>query len=795
MEGEVIVRERPRKRRLLRFLSITAACIVLLLGSAYAGGRAYLKRSLPDISGETHVMGLQGAVTVTRDGRGVPHIEAQSEQDLYMAQGYVTAQDRLFQMDLSRRQASGRLSEVVGKKAIERDKFFRAFGLRRAAEASYGIYSEQAKKVLQWYADGVNRYIEEARTGNRLPFEFTLLGYEPEAWTPIDSLTIGKYMAYDLGGHWQGQAFRYQLLQTVPQEKAADLFPSYPKDGAVIMAALGNTNLNVKSLAAAPIPNEFNGSNNWVVSGEKTKSGKPLLADDPHLSLATPSIWYQSHLQAPGINVSGVIFAGIPGIILGHNENIAWGVTNVGPDVQDLYIEKRNPENARQFLYQNQWEQAQVIAERIRVKDQDPVDYEVVITRHGPIISEFAKDKSADTALALKWTAAEASTELEAVLLMNKAKDWDSFKQALTYFHTPAQNFVFASKDGTIAYRANGKIPIRSKGDSLLPVPGWTGEYEWSGYIPWEELPTLVNPKEGFISTANNKVIAEYPYHITHTWAQPYRAARIQEVLRDKSALTVKDMQQLQMDQKNLQAKEFVPIFLQHVQKEKLTAIEKEALARLEKWDFVDGRNEGAPLVFHMWMNEISNVLFAKELSADMLKLFEGKGQVVDELIRKAHSGNPGPWMKDSGGLDAVVTKGLQQAVGGIVKQQGEKVADWKWGTFHRLSFVHPLSAVGPLSYLFNPETPIPAGGSRVTVQAAGYGEDGIVNHGASWRFVIDMSDTTTGYHVVGPGQSGHVESAWYHDQMKEWVNGTYHETKLTKPSGKVLKLIPAAGK
>lgn len=635
----------------------------------------------------------------------------------------------------------------------------------------------------------MNAFIKELDKNGKWPIEFKILGYKPKEWTPTDSLTIGKYMAFDLGGHWEDQAFRYYLLQNFSEEKAYDLFPSYPKDAPYIIS---KDTLNLeKSFASAVIPHEFNGSNNWVVSGEKTKSGKPILADDPHLSLSTPSIWYQMHLKGPDTNVSGVIFAGIPGIILGHNEEIAWGVTNTGPDVQDLYIEKRNPTNKNQFLYNEKWEDAEVIKEPIKVKDQKTIDYNVIVTRHGPIISEFAADSGKDTVLSLQWTALQPSNELEAILKMNRAKNWDEFETALENFQTPAQNFVFASNDGTIAYKANGKIPIRKKGDGLLPVPGWTDEYEWTGYIPFNKLPKTVNPKEGFISTANNKVISDdYPYHISHNWAQPYRQMRIQEVLKANDEITAKDMRDLQMDKMNLQAKEFVPIFLNELKGVK-DKTEKEAIQQLKKWNFVDNEELAAPLIFNQWMAKISDVLFNKEISVEMLEKFGGRKQAVDELLRHAVDGNPGPWIKENGGLQAVLKKSFDLAINEIKDEQGNSVSKWSWGEFHQLYFPHPLSSVKPLNYLFNSDGRIPVGGSSVTVQAAANKNDGTVNHGGSWRFVIDTANMDSAYHLVGPGQSGHLKSQWYHNQLNAWANGTYHHTSLNTKKGHTLILNP----
>ncbi|GIN40142.1 penicillin acylase family protein [Heyndrickxia oleronia] len=787
---EVIVQANTKRKR--KWTKITAwivAIIIVLIAAIYFGANAYIARSLPKTEGEIQLSGLKEKVEIIRDKDGVPHIRAKNNHDLYMAQGYVQAQDRLFQMDLSRRQASGELSEVVGSAAIDKDKYFRALGLRRAAVASYDQYSNQAKDTLNWFAEGVNAFIKELDENGKWPIEFKLLGYKPKEWTPTDSLTIGKYMAFDLGGHWEDQAFRYYLLQNFSEEKAYDLFPSYPKDAPYIIS---KDTLNLeKSFASAIIPHEFNGSNNWVVSGEKTKSGKPILADDPHLSLSTPSIWYQMHLKGPDTNVSGVIFAGIPGIILGHNEEIAWGVTNTGPDVQDLYIEKRNPTNKNQFLYNEKWEDAEVIKEPIKVKDQKTIDYNVIVTRHGPIISEFAADSGKDTVLSLQWTALQPSNELEAILKMNRAKNWDEFETALENFQTPAQNFVFASNDGTIAYKANGKIPIRKKGDGLLPVPGWSDEYEWTGYIPFNELPKTVNPKEGFISTANNKVISDdYPYHISHNWAQPYRQMRIQEVLKANDQITAKDMRDLQMDKLNLQAKEFVPIFLNELKGTK-DKTEKEAIQQLKKWNFVDNEELAAPLIFNRWMTKISDVLFNKEISVEMLEKFGGRKQAVDELLRHAAEGKPGPWIKENGGLQAVLKKSFDLAINEIKDEQGNSVSKWSWGEYHQLYFPHPLSSVKPLNYLFNSDGRIPVGGSSVTVQAAANKNDGTVNHGGSWRFVIDTANMDSAYHLVGPGQSGHLKSKWYHNQLNAWANGTYHQTSLNTKKGHTLILNP----
>ncbi len=554
----------------------------------------FMNKSRPVIDGDLAVSVLDQDVTVTRDDKGVPHILAETDADLYRAQGYIQAQDRLFQMDLARRQASGRLSEVIGEATISTDKHFLTFSLRDAAEKSLVAYDAESKQVLEWFAEGVNAFITQAKEHNTLSYEFALLGYEPEEWSVVDSLTIGKYMAYDLGGNWNTLAFRHWALQNFDEEKAKELFIKYPDNASsIIESNIENPVAVAGQFNADLLPNEFNGSNNWVVSGDKTKSGFPILADDPHLGLSTPSIWYQMHLQSPAQNVSGVIFAGIPGIILGHNDDIAWGVTNVGPDVQDLYIEIPNPDNPTQFRYDGEWEQAEVRNESIKVKDGKTIGFDVVVTRHGPIMTDLAfKDTEPPAQFSMQWTALQSTAELRAILGFNKANSWGDFEKALEDFKAPAQNFVFASKDGTIAYKANGQIPIRKQGEGQLPVPGDSSDYGWEGFIPWDELPTVVNPKEGFIATANNEVIGEeYPYHITDFWAQPYRYERIKEVLEANDSLTVEDMMQLQMDQHNLYAREFLPNLLSSLKAKDKDGKYAEVITLLENWD--------------MWMQKI----------------------------------------------------------------------------------------------------------------------------------------------------------------------------------------------
>lgn len=780
------------KGRKIVNIVIWAIGILLILSGLVVGGlNFYVSNSKPVIEGEAVVSILDADVEVTRDEVGVPHIVAKSDADLYRAQGYVQAQDRLFQMDLARRQASGQLAEVIGAAAVETDKYFRTFSLREAAEFSWGDYDADSQQILQWYAEGVNAFIDEVKGTSKLSYEFKLLGYIPEPWTPIDSLAIGKYMAYDLGGNWKQQAFRSWAVQNYTKEQAEELFVEYPEDAKSIIEANLKLSTDVASAFTTNyLPSEFNGSNNWVISGQLTESGKPLLADDPHLGLSTPSIWYQMHLQSPEQNVSGVIFAGIPGIILGHNESIAWGVTNVNPDVQDLYIETPNPENPYQFKYDGQWEDATVRQEPIHVKDSETIDFEVVETRHGPIISNIMTNETeVKEQFSMQWTALQSTQELKAILGFNKATNWEEFDLALKDFKAPAQNFVFASTDGTIAYKANGLVPIRKQGTGALPVPGDSSDYGWESYIPFDELPTVINPKEGYIATANNQVVGEeYPYHLSNLWAQPYRYERIVEMIetpkRDTNMeqgtkLHLEDMKAMQMDTRNLHAVEFLPSLLQTIKEQDSQNQYKKAIALLEEWEYFDDKNQGAPLVYHFLIENMKKALFEDAMPTDIYKLMPGRSQITDQMLRDAYAGNPGAWIAEEGGLDLFVFTAFEKAVGKIEDNVGSNVSKWKWGSYNQLIFKHPLAGASELLATFLNPKQLPVNGSSVSVQAAAEDGNGNVNHGASWRFVADVQDLSSAHHIVGPGQSGHVKSDWYDNQVSNWIDGNYNTTRI----------------
>ena len=801
--------------RLLRRLLIYGLLTVFVLtAGVIGGGYVYLRRSLPPVSETLTVAGLQTPVTVYRDALGIPHIVAGNRHDLYFAQGYITATDRLFQMDLTRRVASGRLSEIFGAESIETDRFFRNLMLRRASEASLAIHPQDVVETMQAYTEGVNTWIKQAKRELRLPPEFTLLRYEPEPWSVVDSISIPKLMAYELGRNWLDEIWRYQLIERIGAEQASELLAEYPADASTIMYHVSQYHPPLEELLAdIPLPNSHLGSNNWVLAGERTATGLPLLANDPHLDIHTPAVWYQSHLILPAeeLNVMGVTFAGMPGIVVGRNQQIAWGLTNLEPDVQDLYIERPNPEDPSEFLYNGSYEPAQTLEEPIQVKGwAEPIPHEVLVTRHGPIITPMSTEvkEPLNVMLALKWIGLQPTTEIAAVPGWNYARNWQDFRYALRLLQAPAQNFVFASVDGAIAYRGNGKIPIRRQGDGTLPVPGWTDEYEWQGFIPFEELPEVVNPKTGFIATANNKVIDDaYPYFLTSVWAPPYRQQRIVSKLETAENWRVEDMQALQNDFTDLQAATLLPILLSSLESVIATAaptsLQQKALQILSGWDFVDCANSAAPTIWHTWYQEFQRELLVPVIGMDLWQRMFLTGDVItDRLILQASQGQVTS-IFPTDGLTGIAERSFRATLEHLQKRLGSEVVNWTWGEMHTIAFMHPLGAVKPLDLFFNTSS-LAVGGGSSTINKQSFDRtkpDFPVIIAAPWRFVADLSTSDRSWTILSPGQAGHPLSPHYRDQVQAWLQGKYEEqtldiTNLSKPLRlDLLPTIPATAK
>ncbi|HEX5837985.1 MAG TPA: penicillin acylase family protein, partial [Anaerolineales bacterium] len=624
--------------------------VIVVLGVVLAAGGAYYfksylpntvaPKSFPQVDGEVKLEGLDGPVDIYRDRVGIPHIYATTSHDLFLAQGYVHAQDRFWQMDAWRHIGSGTLSEMFGAGQVETDTFLRTLGWRQTAEQEYAALDPISRAIIDSYTEGVNAYLKDHDT-TALSLEYSVLGllspdYKIAPWTPVNSLTWGKAMAWDLRGNMGEEIERAVLLKTLTPERVAELFPPYPGDHPTIVNQIGEGspvripndpagfdipgetlavlqhNVALLDHVLEPLSDGI-GSNSWTVSGELSATGLPLLANDPHLGIQMPSIWYQVHLECQPVteecpyNVAGFSFAGVPGVVIGHNDRIAWGVTNVGPDVMDLYIERVNPDNPNQYEVNGEWVDFETRTETIQVVGGGPVEIAVRSTRHGPVISEsygpLKNDNTNDDpefipfkdragielpgqyVIALQWTALAPSTPFQAIWGFDRAQNWEDFREAARYFHVPAQNLLYADVDGNIGYQMPGDIPVRASGDGTLPVPGWTDEYEWTGLIPFEELPYTFNPVEGYIVTANNQVHPrEYPNLITRDWDYGFRARRIVGMIENAPGkIDSAYMQSMQADGFNASAAAYVPLLLQM---DELSENETYAQQLLEDWDY-----------------------------------------------------------------------------------------------------------------------------------------------------------------------------------------------------------------
>ena len=760
-----------------KILWAAGAVFLILLLLATSGGYFFLRRSFPTIEGALRVPGLKSRVEIYRDRWGVPHIYADNIEDLFFAQGYVHAQDRLWQMEFVRRIGHGTLSEVLGEATLDKDRFLRTIGLRRAAEADLALLDEETRLVLESYARGVNAFIESH--WDRLPLEFILLGFKPAPWKPVDSLVWGEIMSWELGRNWRMELLRAKLIQKLGEGKAQELIPPYPEDGPLIVPpeAKGYSLLGNPSLP----PDEGGlASNNWVVDGAKSATGKPLLSNDPHLAIQMPSIWYEIGLHGGGFDVVGASFPGAPGVVIGHNNHIAWGVTNAGPDVQDLYIEKVNPDNPHQYEYKGKWEDMEVIEEEIKVKGRaEPERLEVRITRHGPIISEVVEGLKQP--LALRWTALEGIQLLRSVLLLDRARNWEEFREALRYWDVPSQNFVYADVDGNIGYQMPGRIPIRAKGQGLVPVPGWTGEYEWEGYIPFEELPSLYNPPTHYIVTANNKIVPDdYPYFISYEWNAPYRAQRIAELLAAKDKLSVEDFERIQADVYSIPGERFCRYLLRLKPQGWL---QERAMKQLRAWDFRNGADSTGAAIFQVFYLKLVENTFADELGEELLKDYLGAkmGVLHHMALERIIDDADNPWFDDVSTperetRDEIVRRSFQEALDFLGRRFGDHPEQWAWGRLHQAAFEHPLGVVKPLHLIFN-RGPFPYGGSGFTVNAASfdYEEPFAVKRIASYRQIVDLSDFANSLSMHTTGQSGQPFHKHYADMISSWRAVEYH--------------------
>lgn len=781
--------------------TIVGAALGLAAGAAGALYYALFRRPLAQTSGVRRLTGLNHDVEIVRDRWAVPHIYAKDLHDLFFAQGFVHAQDRLFQMEFWRRAGAGRLAEVLGPPAVDADRWFRVLGLRRVAEQDVALLDDETREVMLAYASGVNAFIDSGK----LPMEFTLLRHNPERWQIADSLTWIKMMDWSLSVNWEGELLRAQLIDQLGPELTASLDGPYPEGNPTTLSAevdwrhIGTSALD-RAGAARPYtgpPAEAGlGSNGWVIDGSRSASGAPLLASDPHLPLGIPSIWYENHLCSDGYDVVGLSFAGIPAVIAGHNGRVAWSFTMGFADTQDLYIERLNPDNPHQYEFEETWHEAKVLREEIVVKGGESLVEEVVITHHGPLIDGLVSDETSGP-VALRWTASEPSDMIRLGYDIGRAQNCTEFHEALRRWTGPVQNVVYADVEGNIGYTLVGRVPVRAKGhDGRVPVPGWTGEYEWQGYVPFEHWPHVINPPEGMLVTANAKPVGnEYPYYLGNCWLPGFRAARITELLRDAQGLSVADFCGMQFDQVSVLARRVG----QHLDRLDLqppyaTRHTQHALGLFQDWDGDLSADSPAAAIYEVFIRRMLYNLFgtvAGDLSVEpgLDDRFVGKGPHPLLVTYSLSSGPNGrallahlletpdsPVFRERS-RDDLMLQSLREAVEFLEWKLGMQVEDWRWGDLHQLTYVHPLGQVKPLHKLFN-RGPYPIGGDDTTIWNSNIYYHSLDNDqmvGPGCRFVVDLGDLSRSRSLNAPGQSGQPGSRHYADRIKAWLEGDYH--------------------
>ena len=778
---------------------------LLLLG---AGLGWYAKQALPTVKGTLVLPGLAATVQIERDAEGIPTIRAGNERDLAYGLGVVHAQDRLWQMETHRRIGAGRMAEAFGAGALENDRFLRALGVRRAAAAQWVAMAPATRDALQAYTDGVNAVLQHQLQAR--PPEFVILGLQPEPWSPVDSLAWAIMMAWDLGGNWSAELLRLRLALVMPVERIAQLLPPYPGEAPLPTADYGALyrGLNLGSPAqkqawqglpevAPPSGVEGVGSNNWVLAGSRTSSGKPLLANDPHLKLSAPALWYFARLEAPGLKVAGATMPGLPGVVLGQNEHLAWGFTNTAPDVQDLYLEQVDPADPGRYRTPQGWAAFETVADVIKVKGAPDVQVVLRRTRHGPVISDSgnaadvlaAKGSAAaiPIVLALRWTALDVDNDaLTPALAFNRARSVDEFFAASRGWVAPMQSMVVADRAGRIGMVAPGRVPLRRPDNDLhglVPAPGWEARYDWAGWVPADETPRERDPERGFIATANQRITAPgYPHFITSEWTWPYRQQRIEQLLQARVQHSIEDLAAMHADVQSLA----VPGLLKHLLKASSQhPLASAAQAQLAGFDGNMVEDRAAPLIYWAWQRQLGQGLFADDAGAALWQR-SLRSRSFTEVTTAVLAADDGRWCDDvstppvetcGDQVDAAFTRALAE----LQARFGSEVSRWQWGAAHQARSEHrPFSRVKALAGLFEIRTPVGGDTHTINVSRVGLrpdettGELYLDEHGPSLRALYDLGDLAQSRFMHSTGQSGIVFSPLYRRFVHRWQQVQY---------------------
>ncbi len=785
-----------RRRTLTWAIRVAWALLGLVLLAAIAAA-TYVALALPKTDGSAAAAGLLANARIERDADGIPTVKASSDADVMFALGYAHAQDRLWQLETHRRIASGRLAEAFGAAALDTDKFLRALGVRRAAQAQWDAASPATRQALTAYSAGINAFLDSGLKAR--PPEFIALGITPEPWTPVDSLGWAIMMAWDLGGNWSTELLRMRLAMSLPVERINELLPPYPgdrplvdKDYTPLFRSLRETAPAIQQAldAAPPSGVEGVGSNNWVVSGRLTTSGRPLLANDPHLKLSAPALWYLARMEAPGLKVAGATMPGLPMVVLGQNDQIAWGFTNTGPDVQDVYIERLKPDDPGQYQTPDGWAAFRTFREVIKVRGGEDVVLQVRESRHGPVISDAGSGVTdglpvqgprAAHVLALRWTALDAKLgTLDAGLAFNRATSVAGFIAASADYGAPMQNMVVADQAGQIGFVAAGRVPVRGPDHDLkgqVPAPGWEARYDWIGHLSADQTPREVDPPRGYIATANQRIHPpDYPHYLTNEWAAPYRQQRIEQLLAAQPKHDFDSLRRIQADELSLAAPKLISVLQQAQSTHALAAAAQQALAG---FDGTMAADRAAPLILWSWTRHLTRRVFADELGPVFDKSFGTRSyrDGLDGVLARQD-----PWWCDDKATPEVETCAQQvnaaftDALNELQASQGSDVARWQWGVAHQARSEHrPFSKVKPLARWFELRTP--TGGDTYTVNVsrvglkpdATTGELYLNEHAPSLRALYDLGDPSRSRFMHSTGQSGLPFSPQYRSFVERW--------------------------
>ncbi len=808
-------------------IGILASLIIIFLVGGYILYNS-LTESLPVYEGELKTSLLKSEVQIYFDSLAVPYVYAESDEDAAFALGYLHSRERMFSMDLMRRAGEGRLSEIFGVETVPFDRMFRTVGIYRTATMIKERMNPEGLKLLEAYSRGVNFYLEEKK--NKYTFEFDVLGYQPEEWKPEHCIIIIRMMAWELNLGWWTDLTFTELVQKLGEEKVKEILPGFPENAPTIIpseikkiAQINNSFIETDKAFRKFIgmTGTHLGSNNWVVNSKMSASGKPIIANDPHLAYRAPGIWYAAVINSPNWNAAGVTLPGVPGIVIGKNNNISWTLTSIMTDETDFYFETLDSSRTK-YLLDDKWIDMQIIEDTIKVRNSGGVPIEIKSTQRGPIISGihpynfvFNKEESSYPTISMRWLGNDFSDEMDAFLNLNRAKNWKEFKSAVSKFKIPGQNFVYSDKEGNIGYVFGGAIPIRTGNATTFVFDGSSGKSDWKGFVPSGELPNIFNPGSNFIATANNKVSNNFKYHISNLWEPSSRIERITELLKSKSNHSVTDYMDYHVDIYSSYAKIILPFILSAFENVEVKDKNlEESLQLLRQWNFKMDKYSHAPAIFLSCFDKLMKNIYMDEMGEDLFNQYVFLANVpyrnVPELLEKPFS----PWFDNSETnevetRDDIIRKSLAEALDEIEKRISKNVGDWQWGRLHTVTFKHPFSGTSGFLDGIIDIGPYEISGDGTTIFNTEYSfsesieEFPLFRHkpfdcelGPSMRFIYDFAKPDEFYLILTTGQSGNIFSDHYNNMTELFLEGKYmkihtDENSVKVPKNTLLKLLP----